>query len=42
MEGDKHDTIDKDQIEKRLTPGLLGQWYAVAKSVQVKRASRTP
>ena len=28
--------IDKDQIEEPTT-GILGQWYAVAKSVQVKR-----
>ncbi|MGE0037529.1 MAG: Rieske 2Fe-2S domain-containing protein [Xanthobacteraceae bacterium] len=27
---------DKDQIEERLTTGVLGQWYVVAKSVQVK------
>ena len=30
-------TVDKDQIEARLTTGILGQWYAVAKSVQVGR-----
>ena len=30
-------SIDKDQVEERLTTGILGQWYAVAKSVQVKR-----
>jgi phenylpropionate dioxygenase-like ring-hydroxylating dioxygenase large terminal subunit len=29
-------TIDKDAVEKRLSAGVLGQWYAVAKSVQVK------
>jgi phenylpropionate dioxygenase-like ring-hydroxylating dioxygenase large terminal subunit len=29
--------IDKDLIEQRLATGILGQWYAVAKSVQVKR-----
>jgi len=28
---------DKDQVEERLTTGILGQWYAVGKSVQVKR-----
>lgn len=28
--------IDKDQIEDRLDAGVLGQWYVVAKSVQVK------
>ena len=27
---------EKDQIEERLTAGILGQWYVVAKSVQVK------
>ena len=32
-----YDRIDKDQIEERLTSGILGQWYVVAKSVQVKR-----
>ena len=30
-------SVDKDQVEERLTTGILGQWYAVAKSVQVKR-----
>ena len=30
-------STDKDQVEERLTTGILGQWYAVAKSVQVKR-----
>ena len=30
-------TPDKDRLEQRLTTGILGQWYAVAKSVQVKR-----
>jgi phenylpropionate dioxygenase-like ring-hydroxylating dioxygenase large terminal subunit len=30
-------SVDKDQVEERLTAGILGQWYAVAKSVQVKR-----
>src|SRR5262245_58862897 len=30
-------SVDKDQLEERLTTGILGQWYAVAKSVQVKR-----
>ena len=30
-------SVDKDQVEERLTMGILGQWYAVAKSVQVKR-----
>ncbi len=29
--------IDKDQVEERLTTGILGQWYAVGKSVQVER-----
>ena len=29
-------SVDKDQIEERLTSGVLGQWYVVAKSVQVK------
>ena len=29
-------SVDKDQIEERLTSGILGQWYVVAKSVQVK------
>ena len=28
-------SIDKDAVEQRLTTGILGQWYAVAKSVQV-------
>ena len=28
--------VDNDQIEERLTSGILGQWYVVAKSVQVK------
>ena len=28
--------VDKDQVEERLTSGILGQWYVVAKSVQVK------
>ena len=28
--------VDKDQIEDRLDAGVLGQWYVVAKSVQVK------
>ena len=27
-------TIDVDQLEERLTSGILGQWYVVAKSVQ--------
>ena len=27
----------KDRAEKRINQGLLGQWYAVAKSVQVQR-----
>ena len=30
-------SADKDQIEERLTTGVLGQWYAVGKSVQVRR-----
>ena len=30
-------SVDKNQVEERLTTGILGQWYAVAKSVQVKR-----
>jgi phenylpropionate dioxygenase-like ring-hydroxylating dioxygenase large terminal subunit len=29
-------TVDKDQIEERLTAGILGHWYVVAKSVQVQ------
>ena len=29
-------SIDKDAVEQRLTTGILGQWYAVAKSVQVR------
>jgi phenylpropionate dioxygenase-like ring-hydroxylating dioxygenase large terminal subunit len=29
-------TVDKEAIEQRLSTGLLGQWYVVAKSVQVK------
>ena len=29
--------VDKDQVEERLTTGILGQWYVVAKSAQVKR-----
>src|SRR5215475_8111869 len=29
--------VDKNEVEERLTTGILGQWYAVAKSVQVKR-----
>ena len=33
-------SIDKDAVEQRLTTGILGQWYAVAKSVQVR--SRNP
>ncbi len=27
---------EKDRIEERLSAGVLGQWYVVAKSVQVK------
>lgn len=27
---------DKDQLEQRLSSGILGQWYVVAKSVQVR------
>ena len=30
-------SVDKDRVEDRLTTGILGQWYAVGKSVQVKR-----
>src|SRR5262249_10717196 len=30
-------SADKDAVEERLTTGILGQWYAVGKSVQVKR-----
>jgi len=30
-------SVDKNEVEERLTAGILGQWYAVAKSVQVKR-----
>ena len=30
-------SVDKDRVEERLTAGILGQWYAVAKSVQVGR-----
>ena len=29
-------SVDTEQVEERLTTGILGQWYAVAKSVQVK------
>ena len=29
--------IDRDQVEERLTTGILGQWYVVAKSAQVTR-----
>ena len=29
--------VDKNEVEERLTTGILGQWYVVAKSVQVKR-----
>jgi phenylpropionate dioxygenase-like ring-hydroxylating dioxygenase large terminal subunit len=35
-------SVDKDQVEERLTTGILGQWYAVAKSVQVKRDKPHP
>ena len=35
-------SVDKDAVEERLTSGILGQWYAVAKSVQVSATSRTP
>ena len=35
-------SIDKDAVEERLTTGILGQWYVVAKSVQVGAASRMP
>ena len=30
-------SVDKDRLEERLTTGILGQWYVVGKSVQVKR-----
>ena len=30
-------SVEQDQVEQRLAIGILGQWYAVAKSVQVKR-----
>jgi len=29
-------SIDSDAVEQRLRTGILGQWYVIAKSVQVK------